>query len=736
MMKKIFLILTIPVFLLLFPLWTHSQTVVTLSTADTSKIVRTTGTTNAELILRNSTRAVTNGILYNAGNGWMKYGIVGNGLVGGATFRVDSSIFANKTWVNGRLQSYAPVSGSANYIQNQFSVKQSAKAWIDSIRLTSKLQLGPTDSINNVTYSSTTTFPIYIRNSGGANVSSWNLIAGGTNRDINLTPKGGGQVNVTNGVLGFGLSTQNGPGFGYNVAGFSYRPPLESMTRNFMLGRAGQWLFEGASTDVDTATTNWLLSMTPTGVRTGPFLGDARKPVQGYGGLEVWNRVVIGNAYTTYFKAPQNGLMVQGRANFGTSDTTLTQMVNLGVGGGILLQGSSSGSVVLKTLANAGSLTVTLPTVSGNLYGNGANSFASSDLRGSLTDESGNGAALFQNGNLGTPSAGVATNLTGTATALNIGGNAATATSTATLTNTRAIWGQNFNGSADVTGNLTGVGSVDANNQITTTGTGGFVNTSTGTAQLKLDRVSTSFPATVYLYTNGSEDWRIGTSTSLNDLDFRSATTGTNVLSLSKATGTLSSTSQVFTGSVQSNTSQSLSSPSATNQTLIANSSYGGIMAGFGTLYDAALFSRNAFALGVVANTNTVGLASLAGTGSRAVLADANGVLSAPVSSILAKEKLSTMGYGIKEIMLMKPEWGEYRAGFKNYGTGRQNFNIAEDMEKIIPEAVFTTPSTGLKGIDYNQLQAVYIKAIQDQQKIIEKQDARILVLEKIHEKK
>lgn len=39
---------------------------------------------------------------------------------------------------------------------------------------------------------------------------------------------------------------------------------------------------------------------------------------------------------------------------------------------------------------------------------------SSANLRAAITDESGTGAALFQNGNLGTPTAGVITNLTGT----------------------------------------------------------------------------------------------------------------------------------------------------------------------------------------------------------------------------------------------------------------------------------------------------------------------------------
>lgn len=46
---------------------------------------------------------------------------------------------------------------------------------------------------------------------------------------------------------------------------------------------------------------------------------------------------------------------------------------------------------------------------------------SSANLRSALTDETGNGAAYFQNGDLGTPSAGVATNLTGTAAGLTAG---------------------------------------------------------------------------------------------------------------------------------------------------------------------------------------------------------------------------------------------------------------------------------------------------------------------------
>jgi hypothetical protein len=117
---------------------------------------------------------------------------------------------------------------------------------------------------------------------------------------------------------------------------------------------------------------------------------------------------------------------------------------------------------------------------------------------------------------------------------------------------------------------------------------------------------------------------------------------------------------------------------------------------------------------GTTFSAGVVTISNLAGTGSRAVLADASGNLSAPVSDISVKENIQIIGYGLNEIIKMKPVWFDYIDEYKNYGSGRQNGNIAQEMELIIPEAVFITPNTGKKGIDYDQLHAVYIKAIQE----------------------
>jgi hypothetical protein len=104
---------------------------------------------------------------------------------------------------------------------------------------------------------------------------------------------------------------------------------------------------------------------------------------------------------------------------------------------------------------------------------------------------------------------------------------------------------------------------------------------------------------------------------------------------------------------------------------------------------------------------------SLAGTGSRAVLADSSGTLSAPVSDISVKENIKPIAYGLSEILKMNPVWFDFIDEYKNYGEGRQNGMIAQEIADVIPEAVFVTPSTGKMGINYDQMHAVYIKAIQ-----------------------
>lgn len=131
-----------------------------------------------------------------------------------------------------------------------------------------------------------------------------------------------------------------------------------------------------------------------------------------------------------------------------------------------------------------------------------------------------------------------------------------------------------------------------------------------------------------------------------------------------------------------------------------------------------------------ISTSGVITIKDLVGTGSRAVIADANGVLSAPVSDQSVKQNIEPLKYGLQTIMQLNAVQFEFKEDYKNYGEGLQIGAIAQEVEQIIPEAVFKTSSTGLKGIDYNQFNGVYIKAIQEQQQIIENLIQRIELLE------
>ncbi len=121
--------------------------------------------------------------------------------------------------------------------------------------------------------------------------------------------------------------------------------------------------------------------------------------------------------------------------------------------------GTPSAGVATNLTGTAAGLTAGTVTTNANLTGavtsvgnaTSLGAFSSANLRGSLSDETGTGLAYFQGGDIGTPSAGVATNLTGTAAGLSIGGNAATATSATTATTATTA-------SAVAVGGITGAG--------------------------------------------------------------------------------------------------------------------------------------------------------------------------------------------------------------------------------------------------------------------------------------
>jgi hypothetical protein len=123
-----------------------------------------------------------------------------------------------------------------------------------------------------------------------------------------------------------------------------------------------------------------------------------------------------------------------------------------------------------------------------------------------------------------------------------------------------------------------------------------------------------------------------------------------------------------------------------------------------------------------------VALYNLAGTGSRAVLADANGVLSAPVSSINTKENVQILDYGLNELLQINPVSFDYINKDK-WGEERNLGFIVEDMFPIIPE-VTGTMNTGDMYLDMTKLIPILTKAIQEQNALIKSLEQRLLILE------
>ncbi|MES2382412.1 MAG: tail fiber domain-containing protein [Bacteroidota bacterium] len=236
----------------------------------------------------------------------------------------------------------------------------------------------------------------------------------------------------------------------------------------------------------------------------------------------------------------------------------------------------------------------------------------------------------------------------------------------------------------------------------------------TGTA-LNLNATSTS-PAG----NNGFVGYARATTTGSNIGGFAEASAGNiNIGYLGKATTNKNSATNIGIAAFALNTG---SSP-------IQVGAYFGLQNATPTFASAALMADNGSqtsdifvardngtATFTIADGGGVTTTSLAGSGSRAVLADANGLLSAPVSDIRAKWRVNDLDYGINTIMKLHPVSFYYKKGWQNYGKQRQVGFIAQEIENVMPNSVFTTPKTGLKG--YNEIDIVPIltKAMQEQQ--------------------
>jgi hypothetical protein len=118
---------------------------------------------------------------------------------------------------------------------------------------------------------------------------------------------------------------------------------------------------------------------------------------------------------------------------------------------------------------------------------------------------------------------------------------------------------------------------------------------------------------------------------------------------------------------------------------------------------------------------------NLSGSGNRGVNADANGVLSAG-SSILIKENVENINYGLSDVLKLKPVIFNYIDRNK-WGEGKDLGFVAEDVMNVIPEATGVMNNSDIY-FDLQKLVPVLTKAIQEQQALIKALEQRIINLE------
>lgn len=147
----------------------------------------------------------------------------------------------------------------------------------------------------------------------------------------------------------------------------------------------------------------------------------------------------------------------------------------------------------------------------------------------------------------------------------------------------------------------------------------------------------------------------------------------------------------------------------------------------FGASSDADIYRSAAATLkadvATFIHSGNVTITGLAGTGSRAVLADASGVLSAPISDKKAKREIIPITNGLSLIMQLNPVSFFYKKEFQNFGTRQQVGFIAQDIQKVMPNSVFENESgktKGLLGYSETDIIPLLVQAVQTQQKQID----------------
>jgi hypothetical protein len=297
------------------------------------------------------------------------------------------------------------------------------------------------------------------------------------------------------------------------------------------------------------------------------------------------------------------------------------------------------------------------------------------------------------------------------------------------------------------TGNV-GIGMVTPQNTLTIAQTGVvssspgidfFATISTGTTALyNSGRIYTHFDADNYPGARLTLAYPTGGGTFADGLSLINGHVGIGTT----APGTYDSTvSKLEVATASGNAQVAINAPSGSESNLVfavnsaelwrinVSSANGFRMTDNGNLAWITFFSST---ITLAQNTSILGSLTVSGlsggTSGRAVLADTAGLLSAPVSDMRLKLDVLSIKDSLATVTALRGvsfKWDTANARVKNYGAGREVGLIAQEVAKVLPEAVFTN-GDGYMGVHYDRLVSVLIEAVKEQQKQIDELKAQI----------
>jgi len=92
------------------------------------------------------------------------------------------------------------------------------------------------------------------------------------------------------------------------------------------------------------------------------------------------------------------------------------------------------------------------------------------------------------------------------------------------------------------------------------------------------------------------------------------------------------------------------------------------------------------------------------------------------------KKDVADLSYGLRDLAALRPVTFKWKD--PNRGDGRHLGFLAQELQKVVPEIVDKDAKTGMLAVDYPALVPLLVKAMQEQQATIQRQDARIANLE------